>query len=504
MLYIVSYPDMIQWDYSIERQTQMTYLQMSGGLTGAGTRHNTILCKQSEVVDTLRQAQDFTHVMICSVGMIFVMTKIIKGWPVTAISDFKEFAKGKKYCKAHIIARPNNPAFLHHQHIELNLVKWRELDCPNIYDRWASYERSDRNYHDEYTPHWLIPQGLPKIDNFSHAQRSRKAFAYEHMHDEYQRDMWKDLREDNYDFSKPTENFYFSRLSENFNQRLDYYVENNELLGRLPSDKEIDVLFSPTGGFITEILAHKLNFNGKIIIYDHSQKILDIKKQILDTNPTLDELKLLENINPDINFIWNEEYQKGKVDTIAPYEEMRIWQEEMCENYDIDFWLMNLIEPDYNRLLKEVKGKKVFFNASNIFSFNRVILKYSLPEIYKSYYKFLEHLNQAESAWYRGTAPVKRWAFTESLKIKGLENEYVGQQIFNKPHGFGTKILNNEDKYVGEFKEGKYHGRGTYYFANNAKYVGGFKEGKFHGKGSVTLPDGKQYDGEWQEDKRIC
>ena len=85
---------MIQWDYSIERQTQMPYLQMSGGLTGAGTRHNTILCKQSEVVDTLRQAQDFTHVMICSVGMIFVMTKIIKGWPVTAISDFKEFAKG--------------------------------------------------------------------------------------------------------------------------------------------------------------------------------------------------------------------------------------------------------------------------------------------------------------------------------------------------------------------------------------------------------------------------
>ena len=51
------------------------------------------------------------------------------------------------------------------------------------------------------------------------------------------------------------------------------------------------------------------------------------------------------------------------------------------ESYDIDFWLMNLIEPDYNRLLKEVRGKKVFFNASNIFSYNKVILKYSLTEV---------------------------------------------------------------------------------------------------------------------------
>ena len=42
---------------------------------------------------------------------------------------------------------------------------------------------------------------------------------------------------------------------------------------------------------------------------------------------------------------------------------MKIWQEEMCANYDIDFWLMDLIKPDYNTLLKEVKGKSVFFNV---------------------------------------------------------------------------------------------------------------------------------------------
>ncbi len=81
----------------------------------------------------------------------------------------------------------------------------------------------------------------------------------------------------------------------------------------------------------------------------------------------------------------------------------------MCANYDIDFWLMNLIEPDYNRLLKEVKGKKVFFNASNIFSYNKVILKYTLPEIYESFDKLFNILETADDYHFRGTVPLKRW-----------------------------------------------------------------------------------------------
>ena len=63
---------------------------------------------------------------------------------------------------------------------------------------------------------------------------------------------------------------------------------------------------------------------------------------------------------------------------------------------------MNLIEPDYNRLLKEVRGKKVFFNASNIFSYNKVILKYSLTELYESFDKLFEVLSQAEVYYFRG------------------------------------------------------------------------------------------------------
>ena len=89
LLYLVTYPDKLEWDYSIEKQTQMTYLQMSGGLTGAGTGHYIKLCKQSEVLNLLKEELESTHAMICSVGMIFVVTVISKGHPETAIVDFK-------------------------------------------------------------------------------------------------------------------------------------------------------------------------------------------------------------------------------------------------------------------------------------------------------------------------------------------------------------------------------------------------------------------------------
>ena len=90
LLYLVTYPDKLEWDYGVEKQAQMTYLQMSGGPTGAGTGHYIKLCKQSEVLDLLKEELDSTHVMICSVGMIFVVTVLSKGQPTTAITDFKE------------------------------------------------------------------------------------------------------------------------------------------------------------------------------------------------------------------------------------------------------------------------------------------------------------------------------------------------------------------------------------------------------------------------------
>ena len=82
----------------------------------------------------------------------------------------------------------------------------------------------------------------------------------------------------------------------------------------------------------------------------------------------------------------------------------------MDDNYDVEFWLMNLIEPDYNRIIEKVKGKNVFLNTSNIFSYHKVLLYYPLDVIWESYNKLEDILksNCNDLLWI-GTNPNKCW-----------------------------------------------------------------------------------------------
>ena len=119
LLYLLILPDNVEWDYGVYRQAQMTYMQMSGGPTGAGTGNNLVLCLQSEVEDKLKEFPNYTHAMICAVGMIFVVTKISKGIARTGLNSFLEFTKSGEYCRGHIIAHPNEFEHLHNQYLLL-------------------------------------------------------------------------------------------------------------------------------------------------------------------------------------------------------------------------------------------------------------------------------------------------------------------------------------------------------------------------------------------------
>ena len=103
LIFIVMYPDDLEWSFIVEKQMQTTCLHTSGTATGAGTGHRQILCYQSEVNDILRKCGQ-THAMITCVGMVFELTA-----PQTMLSRFYKWARdNQQYCKAHIIAIPNS------------------------------------------------------------------------------------------------------------------------------------------------------------------------------------------------------------------------------------------------------------------------------------------------------------------------------------------------------------------------------------------------------------
>ena len=418
-LFLVVYPDNLEWDFGVEKQTQITTYMVSGGWTGSGSGHDVQFCYRSQVNDFLADCTH-THAMIVSVGMVFDMitksTPTDRKWrdnfsesgmkikpnQVTAITDFYDFVESEEYCKGHIMARPDVPAYLHHQHINLNVNMWKTVGCPPMDERWEKYERGAENHHDDYTPYWIKPEDRPVIVNFDRNERSRKSFSY---YKPWHKEAWKDLK------NVDQNDFYFSR----FMTRVlpSFYLFNTETFQKIP-EENFDIIFSPTAGYNTELLIDKLNFNGEVIFYDYIQENIDIKKTIIDMDMSIDELYYYKNIqrSKNINIVDNTKNPGAsvRIRSMGSHEKLRQLQQKMRNEQEIEYWLMNIINPDYNKLSEKVKGKNVFFDTSNIFGYHMSHAYNTLDELVDSYNKLHEILNEsANICWFQGTRSTKQW-----------------------------------------------------------------------------------------------
>ena len=396
MLFLVVYPDKLKWDFGIEKQTQTTTLMVSGGKTGASTGHDVLFCYRSEVHDLLLNT-NHTHAMIVSVGMVFDMTSSGGDERVTPITDFYDFVESDQFCKAHIMARPKHKAYFHHQHINLNLTVWKDIGSPDMSKRYAVVKRSPDNYHDDYTPPWIELEGMPTVTNFTNAERSRKSFSYYRDH---QTESWKDL--DNVNMK----DYYFSRFMKRI--RKQFYIENNEslTLRKLPTEK-FDIIFSTTAGYRAAVLADQLEFGGEVVLFDYCQENLDIKQMIVEMNMSLEEIKLyLRTVNHFIVTSDLEASQKAK--SMGSAEDLRQLEETMYNTYNIEYWLMDLISPNYDRILEKIQGKTVFFDATNIFCYHMSHAYYTLDELVSSYKKLHDVLKLSDKTYFRGNLPTKQ------------------------------------------------------------------------------------------------
>ena len=419
LVFIIVYPNKkaapyvtLQWDFAAEKQLHTTLLQTSGGITGAGTGHDQKVCYLTELNDVLDTCDNYTHAMIVSVGMVFDMV-----CGTTAIQRFYDWTKTGEFCRGHIIARPNEKAFLHHQHIELNLQKWRKLSKPNIRQKWDIFIRADDNFHDDYTPSWMTPHGLPTVTNFSVEERRNKSWAYGHMAErrKMQNKNWELISSkkmgwrDEIDMSDPYFQILFTRMNEVF------YAENTESLGKL-SDKPFDLIMTPTAGYSGEVFAEKLDFDGEIVFYDYCSENIEIKQVIVDMNMSMDEILLYaRNINQIIsvnNHTSNKNHRDAlheRTKSFGTHEELRILQDEMYKKYDIDYWLMDIIKPDYEKLIKHIKNKKVFFDISNIYGYHISHACYTLDELIHSFNKLIDTLETHTEYYYlKGSNPLKK------------------------------------------------------------------------------------------------
>ena len=401
LLFLVVCPNKIVWDFSVEKQCQTTTFMVSGGPTGASTGHDVQFCYRKEVNNFLKNCSH-THAMIVSIGMVFDMVDTSGSeTPTTSITDFYSFAESKEYIKGHIMAKKGQSAYLHHQHINLNVDMWKTLGCPPLDEKWDKYERSDNNYHDDYTPFWLTPKDRPKIQNFTHEERRRKGFSYYRDYNE----AWMYI-EDVEDFVEK-DDFYFSRFLTRIQE--SFYMFNTESLAKVPEGK-FDLIFSPTAGYSAEAYVDKLNFQGEVIFYDYVQQNIDLKRTIVEMNMSKEELYIFRGYT-DKNLVDNTGNLAAtqRTSSMGTHEELKEMQARMRDEQEVDYWLMNIIEPDYTRLLNKIRGRNVFFDTSNIFSYHMSHAYYTLADLTDSYERLHEILGYAEKCWFQGTKPTKQW-----------------------------------------------------------------------------------------------
>ena len=454
MVFVVVYPDELPWDKTTEKLTHNTALLMSGGFTGAGTGVNLQLLYKSELNDALKQmmiAEDLddlrnlaqtaqvpmsksyylnrtadktnyllervkdefndaeqykvTHAMIVSIG--WIMDTLAEK---TSIREFMEWAeRNNEYCRGHIIAHPNKTAKLHHQHIEVNLKEWKELNFPKLYANCDEYKRSSDNFHDDYTPSWFKPEELPIIRNFAQHERNKKAFGYPESkkHKDKHDKFWKEK-----DFTFRKDDKYFHFFTNRLTMSDEYYIDNNEDLNNSEVKgfvDKCDVLISPTAGYYTEILAKIHNYPKKVIMYDHSQKVCDLKEMILDTNMSREEQIELKKIGYEVNYNHNGTHQKAVYSHFTKDLDLCEEQEKVLDKSDVKVEVMDLMTYDYNKLIPIIKDKIVYFNASNIFGYHIVHAYYSIEEIRQKYKELRLILKKhCKQHHYRGTNPVKR------------------------------------------------------------------------------------------------
>ena len=416
VVFIVVYPKKMEWDFASEKQLQTTLLQTSGGITGAGTGHNQKICYLTELNDVLETCDKYTHAMIVSVGMVFDMVN----YP-TSIQRFYNWTRTDEFCKGHIIARPNKPAFLHHQHIELNLTKWRELDKPNIRGKWNNFVRADDNFHDDYTPSWIDVDGLPTITNFSNEERKRKAWSYSHMpkRREMQTKNWSIINSKIPDWQNDIDisDNYFKILLTRMRGEV-FYAENTEAVGKLPK-KKFDLILTPTAGYSGEYFAEHLDFDGDIIFYDYCSENVEIKQNIVEMNMSMDEIKLYARnlkhmiaFNQLVGSVNRQNKLKERTNTYGTYEELRELQLKMYDNYNIEYKVWDIINWESENMswfVKRIKGKRVFMDISNIYGYHISHACYSLSYLEESFKKLVDTLKSNTEYYHlRGTDLSKR------------------------------------------------------------------------------------------------
>lgn len=124
------------------------------------------------------------------------------------------------------------------------------------------------------------------------------------------------------------------------------------------------------------------------------------------------------------------------------------------------------------------------------------------------FFKQDKKTSDSNSYVYNSLVGSERRIYAADSQLNGLKDRvqtssrelatYEGEMTDGLPDGKGKEIYKNGDEYVGQFLRGKKHGYGILYSPGKFRYCGNFLNNKMNGNGVIEYENGAVYKGEFK------
>ena len=323
----------------------------------------------------------------------------------------------------HILDAGPDYYFVHEQCFFLNLKAWKLTDSPEYFSGSidvVNIERSQTNFHDNYTPHWIrmknkkqpnivgVEPGGYMISEFLKAGYNVSPFT------ELRPLKW-------FTYHGDTMKCLMKSLSINAKEyHHGFFSTETERIDSVKLNDKIDTFISIASAFHPFKVMQKCNINpDNLIIYDISKEAIQIYRRMLMGWNGKDYVELLNNSNFD--------YRTGHTEQLAQksFEEMKEmcdWEkffDDVCEK-NIDFLRGNLLTEVFHKkfLTNETKNKVCLFHVSNIFSYEAETYYYDIFQRLFSFYNlFLLMKKHTKKTIFKGSIfNLKNYVSTDDLE----------------------------------------------------------------------------------------
>jgi hypothetical protein len=374
----------------------------------------------------LIENSDYDHILFMAAGARIYDSSII-------FDIKKEILDNSSYlAAAHILDWKQDWYELHQQFVLVNVKHWKNIGQPKFGDRTPGtdrlvvLQRSELNYHDDYTPLWIkdtrqrqlqyhsrpgwnfIDQALKnnlKILNWDQTVRNKRTYYYP---ESQSKDFYFALLDkDPSKVTNPNQQKLIKELATGVADQI--WVINSENMNILNNEQQYEVVALPASGFkyLDIFKSNALTKSGEIVIYDYNKKSLEWIQhiytsketnieQLIKTFPHKNHLIWFGHSNPDIlannkldkNFLTSfqitVDYYGGQQKFLKYLNEFR--------NANVSFVQTDLYFNPYN-LVSKLDIKKSLVHISNIFATDYMIANIGLEQSYQYLTNFLNILH---------------------------------------------------------------------------------------------------------------